>query len=197
MSYKKLVIWQKARELVIDIHKMTLSKLPQFELYEEGSQIRRSIKSVKSNIVEGYGRRRFKQDYLRFLIYSISSCDETTDHLETLYETESLKQRYQLFEKVNKDIKRYPIRTWFSRKLFSLQQFPSNIRLKVVGFFQRGKRGWAVSDTWDFDGYLTEVRIAGMTHLKKHGMGTRRWKKTLQKVISGFTAYKKACNYTK
>ena len=91
MSYRKLEIWQKARELVIDIHKMTLSKLPQFELYEEGSQIRRSIKSTKSTIVEGYGRRRYKLDYVRFLTYSIASCDETTDHLETLYETESLK----------------------------------------------------------------------------------------------------------
>ena len=91
MSYRKLEIWQKARELVIDIHKMTLSKLPRFELYEEGSQIRRSIKSTKSTIVEGYGRRRYKLDYVRFLTYSIASCDETTDHLETLYETESLK----------------------------------------------------------------------------------------------------------
>jgi four helix bundle protein len=91
MSYKKLVIWQKARELVLDIHKMTLKKLPQFELYEEGSQIRRSIKSVKSNIVEGYGRRRYKQEFIRFLTYSLASCDETTDHLENLYETESLK----------------------------------------------------------------------------------------------------------
>ena len=90
MSYKKLTIWQKARELVLDIHKMTLSKLPQSELYEEGSQIRRSIKSVKSNIVEGYGRRRYKQDFIRFLTYSLASCDETTDHLEILYETESL-----------------------------------------------------------------------------------------------------------
>jgi four helix bundle protein len=70
---------------------MTLNKLPQFELYEEGSQIRRSIKSVKSNLVEGYGRRRYKQEFIRFLTYSLSSCDETTDHLETLYETESLK----------------------------------------------------------------------------------------------------------
>jgi four helix bundle protein len=43
MSYKKLVIWQEARQLVIDIHKMTLTELPRFELYEEGSQIRRSI----------------------------------------------------------------------------------------------------------------------------------------------------------
>jgi len=53
MSYRKLEIWQEARQLVIDIHKMTLNKLPQFELYEEGSQIRRSIKSTKSTIVEG------------------------------------------------------------------------------------------------------------------------------------------------
>jgi four helix bundle protein len=59
MSYKNLEIWQLARELVIDIHHMTLHKLPKFEMYEEGSQIRKSIKSVKSTIVEGYGRRRF------------------------------------------------------------------------------------------------------------------------------------------
>jgi len=91
MSYKKLTIWLEAREIVQDIHKMTMNKLPKFELYEEGSQIRRSIKSVKSNIVEGYGRRRYKQEFIRFLTYSIASCDETTDHLETLFETESLK----------------------------------------------------------------------------------------------------------
>ena len=91
MSYKDLVIWQEARQLVIDIHKMTLTKLPRFELYEEGSQVRRPIKSVKSNLVEGYGRRRYKQEFIRFLTYSLASCDETTDHLETLYETESLR----------------------------------------------------------------------------------------------------------
>ena len=86
-----MVIWQEARQIVLDIHKMTLNELPRFELYEEGSQIRRSIKSVKSNIVEGYGRRRYKQEFIRFLTYSLASCDETTDHLETLYESESLK----------------------------------------------------------------------------------------------------------
>ena len=93
MSYRKLEIWQKAHELVVDIHRMTLRDLPKFELYEVGSQIRRSIKSTKSTIVEGYGRRRYKQDYIRFLTYSLASCDETTDHLETLYETDSLKDK--------------------------------------------------------------------------------------------------------
>jgi four helix bundle protein len=72
---------------------MTLEKLPRFELYEEGGQIRKSSKSVKSTIVEGYGRRRYQQEYIRFLTYAIASNDETIDHLETLYETESLKDK--------------------------------------------------------------------------------------------------------
>jgi len=105
MSYKKLEIWQIARELVIDIHKMTLRKLPKFEMFEEGRQIRKSIKSVKSTIVEGYGRRRYKQEFIRFLIYAIASNDETTDHLETLFETESLTDQelyHDLSERLDK-----------------------------------------------------------------------------------------------
>ncbi len=90
MSYKKLDIWQLARGLTIEIHKMSLA-LPKFEQFEEAQQIRRSIKTVRSCIVEGYGRRRYKADFIKFLIYSLSSNDETIDHLETLFETESLK----------------------------------------------------------------------------------------------------------
>ena len=51
MGYKNLEIWKRARELVIDIHKMTITELPKFEMFEEGSQIRRSIKSVKQLII--------------------------------------------------------------------------------------------------------------------------------------------------
>jgi len=101
MSYKNLEIWQMARLLVIDIHKMTLSVLPKFEMYEEGAQIRRSVKSVKSNIVEGYGRRKYNQENIRYLIYSISSNDETIDHLETLWDTKSLRNR-ELFNDLHK-----------------------------------------------------------------------------------------------
>ncbi len=90
MNYRDLEIWKLARELTVDVHNMTLPDLPKFEMYEEGSQIRRSMKSVKSNIVEGYGRRRYKNDFIRFLTYSHASCDETIDHLDTLFETGSL-----------------------------------------------------------------------------------------------------------
>lgn len=104
MSYRNLEIWKLARKNSIDIHKMSLTQLPLFEMFEEGRQIRRSCKSVRSNIVEGYGRKRYTGDYLKFLTYSLASNDETIDHLETLFETESLKDEIlykQIWENVN------------------------------------------------------------------------------------------------
>ena len=50
---------------------------------------------MRSNIVEGYGRRRYKQEFIRFLIFSIASLDETIDHLEILFETKSLTNEEQ------------------------------------------------------------------------------------------------------
>ena len=67
MSYRNLEIYGITHMLVIEIHHLSIKELPQFEMYEEGCQIRQSGKSVKSNIVEGYGRRRYKKDYIRYL----------------------------------------------------------------------------------------------------------------------------------
>lgn len=78
---------------------MTLEKLPKFEMYEEGSQIRRSSKSTKSTIVEGYGRRNYKQDFIKYLHYALGSNDETIDHLETLFDTKSLTDE-QLYNSI-------------------------------------------------------------------------------------------------
>ena len=39
MNYKNLEIWQLARELVVEIHRMTFHKLSKYEMYEEGQQI--------------------------------------------------------------------------------------------------------------------------------------------------------------
>jgi four helix bundle protein len=90
MNYRNLEVRQLARELVIAIHNMTLTKLPKFEMFEEGNRIRRSIKSVKSNIVESYGRRRYKKDFVRFIDCALASCHETADRLDTLVATNSL-----------------------------------------------------------------------------------------------------------
>jgi len=91
-SYKDLEVYSLAKELSVKVHKMTLEDLPKFEMYEEGSQIRRSSKSIVSNIIEGFGRRRYKNEFIQFLTYAIASCDETKVHLEMLCETESLEK---------------------------------------------------------------------------------------------------------
>ena len=103
--YRKLEIWQLARDVSIGVHRMTIDLLPKFEMYEEGSQIRRSSKSIRSNIVEGYGRRRYKQDFIRFLTYAHASCDETIDHLEILQEAGSLNDE-PLFEQLHDQLDR-------------------------------------------------------------------------------------------
>lgn len=82
-SYRDLEIYKLSFELAKRVHIASLN-LPGFELYEQGSQIRRSSKSIKDQIVEGYGRRRYKADFIKFLVYSHSSCDETTSQLEML-----------------------------------------------------------------------------------------------------------------
>ena len=91
-SYKDLEVYSLAKEFAVKVHKLTIDELPKFEMYEEGSQIRRSSKSIVSNIVEGFGRRRYKNEFIQFLTYAIASCDETKVHLEILYETGSLKK---------------------------------------------------------------------------------------------------------
>jgi four helix bundle protein len=82
-SYRDLEIYQLAFALVKRVHIASL-KLPSFELYEQGSQVRRSSKSIKDQIAEGYGRRRYKPEFIKFLVYAQSSCDEAISQLEMI-----------------------------------------------------------------------------------------------------------------
>ncbi len=117
-SYNDLEIYQKAFSLAIQIHQMSL-KLPRYELYEQGSQIRRSSKRIKDTIVEGYGRRRYKDDFIKFLVYAQGSCDETISHLRMISEihfpesplTEFIEQYDSLGRQINKFIQ-YVEKNW-------------------------------------------------------------------------------------
>ncbi len=76
-SYRELEVYQLAHQLALEVHRMTLEELPPFERYEQGSQIRRSAKAIPSAIVEGFGRKLYQQEFVRYLTYAIASCDET------------------------------------------------------------------------------------------------------------------------
>jgi len=119
-SYKELEIYQIAYRLAIEVHKISM-QLPSYELYEQGSQVRRSSKSIKDNIAEGFGRRRYKDEFIRFLIFSQASCDECTSQLNMISDihfpdsplTTLIDEYEQLGKKINKFIQ-YVEKEWLT-----------------------------------------------------------------------------------
>ena len=91
-SYKDLEIYRLSYDLAVKIHNFSL-KLPKYELFEEGSQVRRSSKGITSAIVEDYGRKKYKADFIKFLIYAHASCDETILHLSFVKDTHKLDKK--------------------------------------------------------------------------------------------------------
>lgn len=80
MSYLNLQVYHRAHAFGVACHRLSLL-LPKYELYESGSQLRRASKSVSANIVEGYGRKQYQADYIRFLVIAQASNDEAREWL--------------------------------------------------------------------------------------------------------------------
>mgnify|MGYP001620061097 CR=1 FL=1 len=60
-SYKKLLVWQKAMDLVVEVYKLT-EQYPKNEEYGLKSQSRRAVISIPSNVAEG-SRRGTAKDF--------------------------------------------------------------------------------------------------------------------------------------
>jgi len=62
LAHHSLIAWQRADDLFVRLHQLSLKAFPAYERFELGGQMRRSAFSVASNIVEGFahrpGRRR-------------------------------------------------------------------------------------------------------------------------------------------
>lgn len=104
-SYKELIVWQKAMDLVETVYVIT-KLFPKEELFVLVSQIRRAAISIPSNIAEGYGRRSYKE-YLQFFSIAYGSALELetqlliSDRLKYLTDEQLLKAG-QLMTEINK-----------------------------------------------------------------------------------------------
>ena len=114
-SYRDLRIYRRSYEAALEIHRLTL-KFPAFERGELGSQLRRSSSSIPINIAEGYGRKKSSDDFRRFLVIALGSCDETSVLLDFAHDLNylddktyaDLKARY---EEIGKGLNK-TIRVW-------------------------------------------------------------------------------------
>lgn len=75
-----LHLWQKSRELAVEVYQKILPVLPHEEKYAIAQQLRRSVQSVPANIAEAYGRYSY-QEGIRFSYIARGSLEETHSHL--------------------------------------------------------------------------------------------------------------------
>ena len=78
-SYKDLVVWQKAKDFVLEMYKNT-EKFPKHEQFGLTSQLRRATVSIPSNIAEGF-RRGTDKEKLQFLRIAYGSGAEIETQL--------------------------------------------------------------------------------------------------------------------
>ncbi|MFM8833576.1 MAG: four helix bundle protein, partial [Cytophagales bacterium] len=78
-SFKELIVWQKAHQLVLNVYQATKA-FPKEEMYGLSSQIKRSSVSIAANIADGFKKKRIA-DKLKFMNTAQGSLSETEYHL--------------------------------------------------------------------------------------------------------------------
>ncbi len=78
-GFKKLWVWQKAHQLMLEVHKLA-KRMPRSEKYRLGDQIERSSSSVPDNISEGHSSYYYQEKIKAFYI-ARKEAGETQNHL--------------------------------------------------------------------------------------------------------------------
>ena len=77
-NFRELEVYQRSQALFPKIYRLVRS-WGQLDQRELGSQIIRAANSIHANIAEGYGKT--PNDFKRYLMTAIGSCDELVSHL--------------------------------------------------------------------------------------------------------------------
>lgn len=103
-GYHKLLIWQRARELVKLVYLVSV-KFPESERHNLTSQIRRAAISIVLNIVEGHKRSVFQKEFKRFLNIADGSLVEVEACLELAIDLEFIsKQEFEKVESLRREL---------------------------------------------------------------------------------------------
>jgi len=107
MHFSDLRIYQTAAKLAVDIEKL-INQTPYNWRIKEFDQIKRSSSSVPPNIAEGFAKRIYYKEFIRYLNIALGSSDETQSHLIVLYEKKYINKNdldYYLNQYKNLSIK--------------------------------------------------------------------------------------------
>ncbi|MBN1269961.1 MAG: four helix bundle protein [Kiritimatiellae bacterium] len=89
-SFRDLKVYQKLKALHLEIHRDSLG-FPKFEMYELGSQVRRSSNSAPAILAEGWGSRH-TNIYIEVINRSLGEVRETQHHIDVAEDKGYLSQ---------------------------------------------------------------------------------------------------------
>ena len=78
-----LKVYRRLVEVHLRVHELSLG-FPKFEIYELGSQVRRSSNSAPANLAEGFNSK-YKNIYLQSISRALGEIRETQHHLMVAY----------------------------------------------------------------------------------------------------------------
>ena len=121
-GYKDLIVYQKAYSLAMEIFRITKT-YPKEEKYSLTDQIRRSSRSVVTNIVEGWQKRLYQKLFISKMIDALGESGETevwlNFSLDCVYITkDKYNQLRNSYEEIN-------------RMLFGMITKPERFALKI------------------------------------------------------------------
>ena len=90
-SFRDLRVYQKLKTLHLEVHRESLG-FPKFEMYELGSQVRRSSNSAPAQVAEGWGSRHTNM-YIEAINRALGEVRETQHHLDVAKDKEYLTQK--------------------------------------------------------------------------------------------------------
>jgi len=100
MMVENLKVYKKLFKLTLEVDELTMT-FPKFEMYELGSQLRRSSNSAPANLAEGFGNKH-TNIYLESISRAQGEIRETKHHLQIAHE-----KKYLTKEKLNYFINSY------------------------------------------------------------------------------------------
>lgn len=90
-SFRDLRVYQDLKQLHLEVHDESMG-FPSLELYELGSQVRRSSNSAPANLAEGWGSRH-TNIYIECINRALGELRETQHHLNVAWDKGYLSEK--------------------------------------------------------------------------------------------------------
>lgn len=104
MNLEDVRVYKSALELSGKINRL-IKSIPYYWRINQSDQILRSSSSVAANIAEGFSRRFYPRDFIRFLIIALGSSDESQNHLYELHNKKCISENeFNDYFKAYKDL---------------------------------------------------------------------------------------------